>query len=71
MRTRHLIILILACLFRMQFVFSQTNKQIVYFPNGLPVGKDYAGENADGQPFRGGRYPVQSTYTGCGNIRIS
>ncbi|GKH73360.1 hypothetical protein CE91St3_32230 [Parabacteroides merdae] len=47
------------------------NKQIVYFPNGLPVGKDYAGENADGQPFRGGRYPVQSTYTGCGNIRIS
>ena len=38
MRTRHLIILILACLFRMQFDFFP-NKQIVYFPTDCPLGK--------------------------------
>lgn len=38
MRTRHLIILILACLFRMQFVFSQTNKLYIS-PTDCPLGK--------------------------------
>lgn len=38
MRTRHLIILILACLFQMQFVFSQTNKLYIS-PTDCPLGK--------------------------------
>lgn len=38
MRTRHLIMLILACLFQIQFVFSQTNKLYIP-PTDCPFGK--------------------------------
>lgn len=38
MRTRHLIILIFACLFQMQFVFSQSNKLYIS-PTDCPLGK--------------------------------